>query len=102
MIIAVDFDGTLCKDLYPEIGRPNRRLIRILKDRATVFGDKLILWTCRTGKQLDDAVEWCKNFGLHFDAVNENLPEIKKKWGGDTRKVYADKYIDDRNRLVPW
>lgn len=101
MIIAVDFDGTLCIDEYPSIGKPNTRLIKSLKSHIE-HGHRVILWTCRTGAALDDAVAWCKTFGLYFDAVNENLPHIKESWGGDTRKVYADIYIDDKNRLVPW
>ena len=59
-------------------------------------GAKLILWTCRAGKELLQAITWCAVMGLHFDAVNENLPEMIEKFGRDTRKVYADEYIDDR------
>lgn len=102
MIIAVDFDGTLCKDAYPLIGTPNKTLIDLLKNRKQRYNDSLILWTCRTGEHLKEALHWCEIFELHFDAVNENLPHIQREWGGDTRKVYADIYIDDKNRLVPW
>jgi hypothetical protein len=58
-------------------------------------GAKLILWTCRTGALLDAAVSWCKDEGLTFDAVNENLPEIIEAFGSDTRKIFANEYIDD-------
>lgn len=96
-IIAVDFDGTLCEDMYPFIGSPNFQLIDKLKQMQKA-GDKLILWTCRVGKLLDDAVRWCKEeHGLIFDAVNENLPELTAMYGGDTRKIFADKYMDDRS-----
>lgn len=95
MIIAVDFDGTLCEDKYPEIGKPNKIMIQVIQ-RAKDSGDKIILWTCRNGEALDKAAEWCKQQGLEFDAINENLPEIQEKWGGDTRKVWADVYIDDK------
>jgi 2-hydroxy-3-keto-5-methylthiopentenyl-1-phosphate phosphatase len=98
-IIAVDFDGTLCEEKYPEIGEPNFNLIQYIIDRQN-DGDKIILWTCRKDKELDDAVEWCSDLGLIFDAVNENLPEIIEAFGKDTRKIFADEYIDDRNKVI--
>ena len=100
MIIAVDFDGTLCEECWPEIGAPNLRLIGELIYRKGL-GDKLILWTCRSDIQLMQAVTWCKSFGLTFDAVNENLPEIIERYGSDSRKITADIYIDDRAEK-PW
>lgn len=96
-IIAVDFDGTLCESNYPLAGAPNMHLLdslRILKRKKHV---KIILWTCRTGENLEFAVNWCKEHGLIFDAVNENLPDPVTHFGGDCRKVYADFYIDDKN-----
>lgn len=95
-IVAVDFDGCLVKDRFPEIGDPNWDLVktlRTLKDK----GIRLILWTSRNGTMLDDAVEFCKNeLHMEFDSVNQNLPECIAMFGGDTRKVYADLYIDDK------
>lgn len=99
MVIAVDFDGTLCKDKFPSIGRANGKLINDLI-RAREKGDKVILWTCRAGDQLEDAVRWCEAQGLVFDAVNENLKEHIEMYGGDTRKVFADVYIDDKNLMA--
>ena len=96
-IIAVDFDGTLCGNQYPEIGEPNNALIEYLKMRQQKMGHKLILWTCRVGDRLEQAVDWCQDRGLIFDAVNQNLPEIVESFGGDCRKVFAHEYIDDRN-----
>ena len=94
-IYAVDFDGTLCENAWPEIGKPNRVLIpALLELRAN--GDKLILWTCRTGDLLVEAVSWCKKQGLEFDAINENLPEMIGQFGSESRKVFADIYIDDK------
>ncbi len=100
LIIAVDFDGTLCQDMYPHIGPVNEHLIRELIE-IRKLGAKLILWTCRGGKELDEAVAFCKKHGLLFDAVNENLPESIEKYGGDSRKITADIYIDDRG-IKPW
>lgn len=93
-IIAVDFDGTLCDDRYPEIGMANEELIEYLKGRK-VNGDKLILWTSRNEEQTKEAVAWCREYGLYFDAVNDNLPEIVEEFGVNSRKIFADEYIDD-------
>ena len=95
-IIAVDFDGTLCENNYPGIGEPNTKLINNLKT-AKENGDKIILWTCRENEKLDDAIKWCKEKGLIFDAVNENLQESIKSFNGNSRKVFANIYIDDRS-----
>ncbi len=96
MIYAVDFDGTLCVDRYPEIGAPRPGVIDFIKsERAR--GSKLILWTCRIGARLEEAVEWCRGQGLEFDAINDNLPENVAQYSNNPRKIYADRYIDDRN-----
>lgn len=95
-IIAVDFDGTLCENRYPQIGKPNRETIDYIKKRQQ-DGAKIVLWTCRIDELLDDAVRWSRNQGLIFDAVNENMPEIIAEFGTDTRKIFANEYIDDRN-----
>lgn len=99
MIYAVDFDGTLCEDKYPEIGDPRLDIIENLKEKRD-HGEKLILWTCRVDERLAEAVKWCAGYGLFFDAVNENIPENVSEYGNDCRKVYADYYIDDRALLI--
>lgn len=96
MVYAIDFDGTLCTDRFPEIGEPIVSRLEALKCLKAA-GHKLILWTCRTDEYLDAAVEFCRQFGVEFDAVNRNLPETRERWGGDTRKVYCDYYIDDKS-----
>ena len=62
-------------------------------------GNKLILWTCRAGEALSNAVEWCREQNLEFDAVNDNLPEIIEFYGHNSRKISCDYYIDDRMLL---
>ena len=94
-IIAVDFDGTLCENKWPDIGAPNTELIGYLKDQQK-NGAKLILWTCRSRRTLKAALKWCKEQGLIFDAVNENLKSVIKSFGSDTRKIFATEYIDDK------
>lgn len=64
-------------------------------------GNKIILWTCRCGERLQDAVDWCKMYGLEFDAVNENLPEMIEKYGNDSRKIFYDVLIDDKSVNKP-
>lgn len=95
MVFAVDFDGTLSFGKWPECGPANEGLIDFLNKRRQL-GDRIILWTCREGANLDLAVEWCQNKGLEFDAVNDNLPDVIEKYGGNSRKVSCDFYIDDR------
>lgn len=94
--IAVDFDGTLCEDKFPEIGEAKCDNIELIKDLRE-NGVKIVLWTCRTGIWLSDAVNWCKERGLEFDSVNENLPEVQERWKGDTRKVMVTYHFDDKN-----
>lgn len=97
-IIAVDFDGTLCEDKWPEIGKPNLPLILYLR-RQQRKGAKIILWTCREGIEAANAILWCLNHGLNPDACNENLPEVIEEFGGDCRKIFAHVYIDDKAKL---
>jgi hypothetical protein len=99
-IIAVDFDGCIVTNEYPDIGEPIPETITRLK-REQDEGAKAILWTCRRGDELTAAAEWCTQQGIHFDAVNENLPEIIAHFGGDTRKVFANEYWDDRAVRMP-
>ena len=99
-IIAVDFDGTLCWNAWPNIGPVNEPVMDyVLHQQQT--GAKIILWTCRRDKMLDDAIKWCAERGLAFDAINENLSEVIRLFGSDTRKIYADEYLDDKAVPLP-
>jgi hypothetical protein len=93
--IAIDFDGTIVEHMYPEIGKEKLFAFRTLRELEK-NGARLILWTFRTGKELDDAVEYCRKNGIEFYAVNKNYPE---EIVDDTvsRKIDADIYIDDKN-----
>ena len=99
-IIAVDFDGCLVEDAWPAIGAPIQSVIDALKAKQTA-GYKIILSTCRRGERLKEAVAWCAEQGIEFDAVNENLPEVIQHYGGDTRKISADEYWGDDARQMP-
>jgi len=95
MIIAVDFDGTIVEHRYPYLGKEIPFAIESLK-LIQKKGHQLILWTYRAGKELEDAVEFCRENGLEFYAVNKNYPEeIFDE--NISRKINADIYIDDRN-----
>ena len=95
-VLAIDFDGTLCEHKFPNIGEPNWELIHYIQWRQK-HGAKTILWTCRTGGKLNEAVKWCEERGLYFDAVNENIIiDVVNAYGSECRKVYADEYYDDR------
>ena len=75
-IIAVDFDGTLCFSAWPDVGEPNNTLIRYLKDQQQA-GDKLILWTCRSGVILDKALSWCREVAkFEFEKFYAEIEEI--------------------------
>ncbi len=93
--IAVDFDGTIVEHMYPEIGKENLFAFRTLKELEKK-GARLILWTFRAGKELDEAVEFCRKNGIEFYAVNRSYPE---EIFDETisRKIDADIFIDDRN-----
>ena len=100
--VAVDFDGTICADAFPEVGAPNRAVIDYVK-RLAADGSKIILYTSRengTRKLLDEAVAFCKEQGIPLYAVNENPGNPNAAKIGlkpsDGRKVYADLYIDDK------
>lgn len=95
VIYAVDFDGTLSFGRFPDVGEPNENPFRFLISERE-RGARLILYTCRTGGNLAIAVEYCRDHGLEFEFVNENLPELIELYGGDTRKINADFYIDDK------
>lgn len=102
-IYAVDFDGTLSLGVpWPEIGRPNKTLFEALI-REKAEGARMILFTCRNGEHLKAAVDFCRAQGLEFDTVNANLPELIEAYGGDTRKINADVYLDDKaiNPIAP-
>ena len=93
--IAVDFDGTIVEHDYPKIGKEKLFAFRTLKELEKQ-GANLILWTFRAGKELEEAVEYCKNNGIEFYAVNKNYPEEVMD-ETISRKIDADIYIDDKN-----
>lgn len=102
LTIAVDFDGTIVENRYPEIGKPMLFAFESLR-KLQQEGHQLILWTYRSGSRLEEAVKFCKSNGITFYAVNKSYPEeeFDPKL---SRKILADIFIDDRNinGLPPW
>lgn len=95
-IIAVDFDGTIVEDAYPRIGKPMIFAFESLKQLQSQ-GHRLILWTYRSGKALEEAVEFCRENGVEFYAVNASFEEEEFNHATQSRKINADWFIDDRN-----
>jgi hydroxymethylpyrimidine pyrophosphatase-like HAD family hydrolase len=93
--LAVDFDGTIVEHEYPKIGKEKLFAFQTLKELEKK-GARIILWTFRTGKDLEDAVSFCRQNGVEFYAVNKNYPEEVQD-ETVSRKIDADIYIDDRN-----
>lgn len=107
-IVAVDFDGTITEIVGNgyHVGytlKLRRHCKEVLLDLHR-NGVRLILWTCRTGVALEEAILFLKEEGLFhvFSSVNDHLPEVIEEWllkGCElSRKVYADVYIDDHNQ----
>ena len=97
MVIAVDFDGTIVENKYPEIGAERPFAIETLK-MLIADRHRLILWSCREGELLDQALEWCRERGVEFYAANRDYPEETTDNNPHfTRKLKADLFIDDRN-----
>ena len=95
MIIAVDFDGVIVEDKFPDVGEPDMGLVNLL-NMAYNQGHSVILWTSRVDDKLDTAVETCKKIGLSLTAVNNGDPGNISQYGTDPRKIYADMYLDDK------
>ncbi|MDT0649728.1 BT0820 family HAD-type phosphatase [Autumnicola edwardsiae] len=102
LTIAVDFDGTIVENKYPEIGKPMLFAFETLR-KFQEEGHRIILWTYRYGDKLEEAVAFCKSKGIEFYAVNKSYPEEDFD-NVISRKILADIYIDDRNigGMIGW
>ena len=94
--LAIDFDGTIVEDAYPSIGKPKIFAFETLK-KLQSEGYRLILWTYRHGKSLEEAVDFCSNNGVEFYAVTSSFEEEIFDDETQSRKIDADLFIDDRN-----
>ena len=101
-ILAIDFDGTIVEDAYPKIGKPRLFAFETMQ-KLQEKGHRLILWTYRNGRKLQEAVDYCVENGIEFYAVNKSYPEEVLD-NSISRKIHADIFIDDRNfgELPDW
>lgn len=95
LIIAIDFDGTIVEHRYPFIGKIRPFAFETM-EALQIKGHRLILWSHREGKKLEEAVKFCSLHGIEFYAINKNYPEEELE-ESESRKILADIYIDDRN-----
>jgi hydroxymethylpyrimidine pyrophosphatase-like HAD family hydrolase len=99
LILAIDFDGTLIKNEKDYVPRAFLPEAKEVVNWAHEKGCFIIIWTCRSGKMLQPAIDFLKNNDVKFDKVNENYPQV----GFETsNKIYADFYIDDRSFDIDW
>jgi len=97
MIIAIDFDGTVVEDKYPKIGKLLPNAAKVIRELHRYY--TIIIYTCRHIEQ--DLMEMCgflDDNDIPYDYVNKNVPEMIEKYG-ESRKIYADIYIDDHNLM---
>jgi len=95
-IFAIDLDGTIWEEQYPDIGPIFQEAIESLRE-IKQLGHTIILWSCREGKLLEDALNVMKQYNIPYDYANENIPERVKFYNSDCRKIGADYFVDDRN-----
>ena len=109
MVIAVNFDGTIVENAYPKIGRELPHAVDVLSSLARE-GHRIILWTARTGRPLEDALLWCRLNGIVLYAVNSNTANLPLRSGVEalpagrqpgilekSPKITADIFIDGNN-----
>jgi len=96
MIIAIDFDGTIVQNKYPEIGMLQPYSVKVINK---LYDEHyIIIWTSRSGDMLLNAINFLLEKGIKFHRVNASNPQNIEIYGGqDTRKIFANTYIDDRN-----
>jgi hypothetical protein len=94
-IISFDYDDTIVVADYPNIGTIKRfakEVINSLYDE----GHTIIINTCRSGKHEADAALYLTQCGVMYHHINENHPENIAIYDSDSRKIYADIYVDDK------
>ena len=94
---ALDWDGTIVDDnQYPAIGEPKPNAVNVIK-RIIENGGKIIIWTCRGGKEQEDGIrDKLNEYGIFDFALNAHLSDTLDAFEHHSPKVFADVYIDDR------
>lgn len=101
LTLAIDFDGTIVQDAYPNIGK----LLPFAKETIRLlyydYNCDIVIWTCRSGKEELDCEKFLIENNIPFTTINKNTPAVIQRWNSDdSRKVYADVYIDDRSQFA--
>jgi|SRR6056297_1159934 len=98
-IIAVDFDGTIVEDEWPEIGKTKHRVVeQMIKEKEE--GTYIIIWTCRSGQEIQEMQDWLDEQCIPYDRINANASWILDEWKRDNRKIFAHEYWDDKARRI--
>lgn len=96
MILAIDFDGTICRGKFPAIDGQQPYAAETINS-LYADGHYIIINTCRSGEQLLEAINWMLEQGIYFHRVNDNHPDQTAHFGNNSRKIYAHLYVDDKN-----
>lgn len=96
MIIAIDFDGTIVEDCYPEIGNLKEGAKEVINNWFC-DGNQIIINTCRTAKLEGKCIDFLNDNGILYSFVNCNIPSQIEAYASDSRKISADIYIDDKS-----
>ena len=97
-VIAVDFDGTICENKYPMIGKLKNGVREVINKLVDNDNCEIIIWTCREGKYLKDAIFFLTENSIPYHYLNDNCNWAKEEFSNNAncRKVYADLYVDDK------
>jgi len=99
-IIAIDFDGTIVQDKYPDIGNPYPGAIQAINELYD-DGYCIIIDSCRARDKEDEMIDWLNRNGVKYCHCNENCRILIRRYSTDCRKISADIYIDDKSLFAP-
>lgn len=95
-ILAIDFDGTIVEEGYPDIGKEKKNA-KLVINALYKLGFTIIINTCRAGEHEINARKFLQERGIMYHYINENCPTRIERYDTDSRKISADLYIDDKN-----
>jgi predicted mannosyl-3-phosphoglycerate phosphatase (HAD superfamily) len=103
LVIAIDFDGTIVEESYPQLGKLRKGAKKYI-NKLYDDGHIIIINTCRSGVHQNAAFKMLIGLDVSFDLMNENHPSVIAQYHNDSRKISADLYIDDKNlvKLPSW
>lgn len=93
---AFDFDGTIVKNKFPDIGKEISETTEKIRELWENVRNIIIIWTCRSGDYLNEMKAFLIKEKIPFDFINEN-PLVD--YGSP--KIFAHEYYDDRSGELP-